>query len=100
MISVIVKAADDRMRMIAGKAQGFIYLNPVNEDELRQMTSVIRSASNVPLIVAADIGGLSFDVCSQCADGAMIGTELVVNAEEEGKDSCEYIRRFVQDLRA
>ena len=99
MISVIVSAKDARMQMIAKKAQGFIYLNPVNREELVSMVPVIRKAADVPLIVAADIGGLDYGTCADLADGAMIGTELVVNAEEEGKDACEYIRRFVQDLR-
>ena len=99
MISVIVRACEDRMRMIASDAQGFIYLNPADREELEAMVPVIRSASDAPLVVAADIGGLDFGVCADLADGAMIGTELVVEAEEAGKDTCEYIRRFVSGLR-
>jgi len=108
VISLIAPTSEDRIKMIASDAKGFIYLvsslgvTGVRSEfkfDLSDIVKEIRKYTDVPVAIGFGISNPDA-VKKMCAisDGAIVGSAIVRIIEEHGKDSKKYIYDFCKSM--
>lgn len=108
LISMIAPTSQERIRMIAGSARGFIYLvssmgvtgmrNDMKTD-VTQVVEAIRQVTDTPVAVGFGIHTREqVEAFEQEADGAVVGSAIVKLVEQFGDQAAEEIYRFVSEL--
>ena len=108
VISLIAPTSEDRIKMIASDAKGFIYLvsslgvTGVRSEfkfDLSDIVKEIRKYTDVPVAIGFGISNPDA-VKKMCAisDGAIVGSAIVKIIEEHGKDSKKYIYDFCKSM--
>lgn len=109
LISMIAPTSQARIRAIAAKAQGFLYVvsslgvtgerNSIQTD-LGAMLRTVREASQVPAAVGFGIHTpeQARDVC-KVADGAIVGSAIVRLAAQYGPDAAAHIYDYVKSMK-
>jgi tryptophan synthase alpha chain len=108
LITLIAPTSADRVKMLAEKATGFIYLvssmgttgmrNEL-EIDLTKIIAQIREVTDVPIMVGFGIS-TSKQVREICkiADGAIVGSAFVKIIEEHKDKSAPYLREFIKAM--
>lgn len=108
VISLIAPTSENRIKMIASDAKGFIYLvsslgvtgmRSEFKFDLSEIVSEIKKYTNVPVAIGFGISNPEA-VKKMCAisDGAIVGSAIVKIIEEHGKDSGDYIYNFCKSM--
>lgn len=110
LISMIAPTSEDRIRTIASKAQGFIYVvssmgvtgvrSEIRTD-IASMVESIREVTKVPCAVGFGISTPKQAAqMSAVSDGAIVGSAIVKIVAEKGKDAAEAISSYVASMKA
>ncbi|MBE5998577.1 MAG: tryptophan synthase subunit alpha [Eubacteriales bacterium] len=109
VISMIAPTSEDRIRMIAGEAKGFLYVvssmgvtgvrSEIRTD-LASIIAAIRQATEVP-------AGIGFGIntpqqaaeMAQLADAVIVGSAIVRLIAEHGREAEPFIRDYVQSMK-
>ena len=108
VISLIAPTSENRIKMIAKEAEGFIYLvsslgvtgmRSEFKFDLKEMVNEIKKYTDVPVAIGFGISNPEAvkKMCS-ISDGAIVGSAIVRIVEEHGKDSGEYIYDFCKKM--
>ena len=110
LISLIAPTSENRIAMIAGEAEGFVYLvsslgvTGVRSEIKTDLTSIveaIRRNTDIPCAIgfgistpeqAARMAGL--------ADGVIVGSAIVRLIEKYGRQAPEHVGRYVKEMKA
>lgn len=108
LISLIAPTSNDRIKMIAKEAQGFIYcVSSMGVTGVRQkittdigkMIELVRSVSDIPCAVGFGVSTPEqAKHITESADGVIVGSAIVKIVAQYGKDSvkpvCDYVREM------
>lgn len=108
VISLIAPTSENRIKMIASDAKGFIYLvsslgvtgmRSEFKFDLADIVNEIKKYTNVPVAIGFGISN-SEHVKKMCAisDGAIVGSAIVRIVEEHGVNAGDYIYKFCKDM--
>lgn len=109
VISLIAPTSEDRIKMIAGDAKGFIYTvssmgvtgmrNEIKTD-LQSIVSHIKSVTDVPVAIGFGINKpQQAKEFSAYADGVIVGSAIVNIVAEHGKDAPKYVFDYVKSMK-
>lgn len=110
LISLIAPTSNERIKMIAGEAEGFIYcvsslgVTGVRADistDIEAMVSLVREVSSVPIAVGFGIYDPS-QAASMAAlsDGAIVGSAIVKMVGAEGRECIGSVADYVRRMKA
>ena len=109
LISLIAPTSENRIAMIAGEAEGFVYLvsslgvtgvRSEIKTDLASIVEAIRRNTDIPCAIgfgistpeqAARMAGL--------ADGVIVGSAIVRLIEKYGRQAPEYVGRYVKEMK-
>lgn len=91
-ISTVAPASDERIRMIAGDAKGYLYCISSKN------TEVIKDNCNVPCITNVTSAEQAKEISAGC-DGVIAGSAIVEIAERERENSPEKVLAFIRTLK-
>ena len=110
LISLIAPTSENRIAMIAGEAEGFVYLvsslgvtgvRSEIKTDLASIVEAIRRNTDIPCAIgfgistpeqAARMAGL--------ADGVIVGSAIVRLIEKYGRQAPEHVGRYVKEMKA
>lgn len=106
LISMIAPTSQDRIKMIAREAEGFLYcvsslgVRKEIKIDINGMIELVKEVSDVPCAVGFGISTpkQAEDVCKY-ADGAIVGSAIVRIVAEYGKDSVQYVSQYVKEMK-
>ncbi len=109
LISLIAPTSENRIGMIAGEAEGFIYLvsslgvtgvrSEITTD-LGAIVKVIRENTDVPCAIGFGISTPEqAKQMAEYADGAIVGSAIVRLLEQYGKEAPEHIGAYVRKMK-
>lgn len=108
VISLIAPSSSDRIKKIASKAKGFIYLvsslgvtgtRDQIDTNLKNMISEIRKYTNIPIAVGFGIKDKNqAKEISSYADGIIIGSKIIDIIEEDYEKSEKRVNNFAKDI--
>lgn len=109
VISLVVPGNDDRIKMIAKEAKGYVYaLSTIGKDErddsviiaeTQKLVDTIREVTDIPVVV--DIGYNTANKaaeCSKIADGIILENGIVKIIAERGKNAGKYVYDYVKSI--
>lgn len=110
IISLVAPASHERIRMIAGEAQGFLYVvSPGKvpgvgskvETDIQTIAKLIRESTDVPCAIGFGIETpeQAREVAAVC-DGAAAESAIVALVEKYGRDSISYVADYVKSMKA
>jgi tryptophan synthase alpha chain len=109
VISLIAPTSEDRVRRIAARATGFLYVvssmgvtgvRGELRNDLAPMLRLAKSVSDIPAAIGFGIGTPEqAQAMAQIADGAIVGSAIVRLVEQYGEDAGEHIRKFVAEMK-
>lgn len=108
LISLIAPTSNDRIKMIAKEAQGFIYcvssmgvtgVRKKITTDIGKMIELVRSVSDIPCAVGFGVSTPEqAKHITESADGVIVGSAIVKIVAQYGKDSvkpvCDYVREM------
>lgn len=109
VISLIAPTSEDRIKMIAENAKGFIYavsslgvtgMRSEIKTDLESITKAIKSASDIPVAI-----GFGINTPEQAkkyasfADGVIVGSAIVNIVAEHGKSAPKYVYEYVHKMK-
>ncbi len=109
LISLIAPTSNDRIRMIASEAEGFLYCvsslgvtgtrSEINTN-LAEMIKLVREAnSEIPCAIGFGISNPEQAAkMAAIADGVIVGSAIVKKIGEHGKDSAPVVGEFVKSM--
>ncbi|MCR4650632.1 MAG: tryptophan synthase subunit alpha [Lachnospiraceae bacterium] len=108
LISMIAPTSDERIAMIAGEAEGFLYIvsslgvtgtrDSITSD-IASMVKRVREASDIPCAVGFGISSPEqAKAMADISDGAIVGSAIVRLCGQYGKDCVPYIKDFVKSF--
>lgn len=110
IVSLVAPASHERIRMIAGEAQGFLYVvSPEKvsgvgskvETDIQTIVKLIHESTDVPCAV-----GFGIETSKQAqemaafSDGAAAESAIVSLVEKYGRDSIRYVVDYVKSMKA
>ncbi|MDO4482413.1 MAG: tryptophan synthase subunit alpha [Bacillota bacterium] len=109
LISLIAPTSANRISMIAGEAEGFIYIvsslgvtgtrKEINTD-LESIISVVRDTTDIPCAVGFGISTPEqARKMAEISDGAIVGSAIIKLLEKYGKDAPAYIGEYVKSMK-
>ncbi len=109
LISLIAPTSGERIAMIAGEAEGFIYIvsslgvtgvrSEITTD-LKSIVEVIRKNTDVPCAIGFGISTPKQAAeMASIADGAIVGSAIVKLLEKYGKDAPEHVGEYVRSMK-
>lgn len=105
LISYLATTSGQRMKKIAERAEGFLYLvsGPGESQEekrleLQKIIKAVRQRTEIPCVIEMEEAYLEGDL-KNSVDGVIIGTPLVLFCEQYGKDAPKYIREYVAKIK-
>lgn len=110
VISLIAPTSNDRIRMIAREATGFIYLvssmgvtgvrSEITTD-LKSIVSAVRSVTDIPCAIGFGISTpAQAREMAGTADGAIVGSAVVKIIEQYGDKAADEIYQYVSSMKA
>lgn len=109
LIQFIAPTSCNRIKMIAEKAEGFIYcvsslgVTGVKKEivtDLKTITSKIREVTDIPIAVGFGIATPEqAAMVADCADGVIVGSAIVKIIGEHGEKSDDYIAKYVREMK-
>ena len=107
-ISLIAPTSNDRIKMIAKEAKGFVYcVSSLGVTGVRQnivtdidsMVASVREVTDIPIAIGFGISTPSqAKVMAEKADGVIVGSAIVNIIGEYGKNSVEEVSRYVSSI--
>lgn len=109
LISLVAPTSENRIAMIAKKADGFIYLvsslgvtgtrSEISTD-LKSIVDVIRQNTSVPCAIGFGISTPEqAKKMADIADGAIVGSAIIKIIEQYGKDAPKYVGEYVKSMK-
>lgn len=109
VISLITPTSNERIRMIAEDAQGFVYIvssmgvtgirDKINTD-IKSIVEIIRQTTDIPCAVGFGINTPEqAKELSEIADGVIVGSAIVKIIEEYGENAAEHIFEYVSGMK-
>lgn len=109
LISLIAPTSKNRIAMIAGEAEGFIYLvsslgvtgtrSEITTD-LASIVKVIRENTDIPCAVGFGISAPEqAKKMADISDGAIVGSAIIKLLEKHGKDAPNYVGEYVKSMK-
>ncbi|MCD7722874.1 MAG: tryptophan synthase subunit alpha [Clostridiales bacterium] len=109
VISLIAPTSDERIKMIAEDAQGFIYevsslgvtgvRNEIKTD-LESITAAIKAVTDTPVAIGFGISTPEqAKKYSRVADGVIVGSAIVRLVEKYGKNAPEQVYKYVKEMK-
>lgn len=106
LISMIAPTSQDRIKMIAREAEGFLYcvsslgVRKEIKTDINGMIELVKEVSDVPCAVGFGISTpkQAEDVCKY-ADGAIVGSAIVRIVAEHGKECVPYVSQYVKEMK-
>ena len=109
LVSFVAPTSEDRIQMIAGEAEGFIYVvsslgvtgvrSRITTD-LASIVKVIREATDVPCAIGFGISTPEqARAMGEVADGAIVGSAIVRLIEEHGRDAAGPVGEYVRSMK-
>ena len=110
LISLIAPTSHDRIRMIAEKAQGFLYVvssmgvtgvRSKIETDIAGMVKLVRESSDIPCAIGFGIATpeQARDMAA-ISDGAIVGSAIVKLVAQYGRDSIGPVADYVRSMKA
>lgn len=110
LISLIAPTSENRIAMIAGEAEGFLYIvsslgvtgarSEIRTD-LKSIVDVVREHTDVPCAIGFGISTPEqAKNMSALSDGVIVGSAIVRILEEHGKNAPAYIGEYVRSMKA
>ena len=109
LISLIAPTSDERIKMIAREAEGFIYVvsslgvTGVRSEIKTDLKSIVESIREVTQIPTAIGFGISTpeqaEKMAKTADGVIVGSAMVKIVAKYGKDAAPYLYDYVKSMK-
>lgn len=109
VISLIAPTSEDRIKMIASDAKGFIYtvssmgvtgMRSEITTDLSSIVSHIKSVTDTPVAIGFGINKPEqAKKYSELADGVIVGSAIVNIVAEHGKDAPKYVFDYVKSMK-
>lgn len=109
-ISMIAPTSEDRIKMIASQAKGFIYVvsslgvtgvRSEIKTDLASILGLIKEATDTPAAIGFGISKPEqAEAMSKLADGVIVGSAMVRIVAEYGKDAPEKLSEYVKSMKA
>jgi tryptophan synthase alpha chain len=109
LISLIAPTSEDRIKMIAKDAKGFIYLvssmgvtgvRSEIKTDLEDIVEEIKKVTDVPVAVGFGINtSKQAKNIAKVSDGVIVGSAIVKIIEKYGNHSREYIKEYVSKMK-
>ena len=109
LISLIAPTSDERIKMIAREAEGFIYVvsslgvTGVRSEIKTDLKSIVESIREVTRIPTAIGFGISTpeqaEKMAKTADGVIVGSAMVKIVAQYGKDAAPYLYDYVKSMK-
>lgn len=110
VISLIAPTSEDRIKLIASEAEGFLYVvssmgvtgeRAEIKTDIASMMETVRSCAKVPAAIGFGINTPEQAAeMAACADGVIVGSAIVHLVEKHGADAPKYIREYVKSMKA
>ncbi len=107
-ISLIAPTSQERIKMIAEQAKGFVYcVSSLGVTGVRQsitadidaMVSLVREVSDIPVAIGFGIQtSEQAKKMAQKADGVIVGSAIVKLIAQHGKDSVQYVYSYAKNM--
>ena len=108
LITLIAPTSEDRIKMLARDASGFIYLvssmgvTGVRSEftiDLEKIVKQIRGVSKIPVMIGFGISTPAHaEQMRKIADGIIVGSAIVKIIEQHKENASEYIRTFLKEM--
>ena len=109
LISLIAPTSEDRIGMIAGEAEGFLYVvsslgvtgtRSEIKTDLTDMMAAVRRASDIPAAIGFGISTPEqAEKMSEIADGVIVGSAIIKILEKYGKNAPEHVGEYVKSMK-
>ena len=109
LISLIAPTSENRIAMIAGEAEGFVYLvsslgvtgvRSEIKTDLASIVEAIRRNTEIPCAIGFGISTPEQAArMSGLADGVIVGSAIVRLIEKYGRQAPEYVGRYVKEMK-
>lgn len=109
-ISMIAPTSEDRIKMIASQAKGFLYVvsslgvtgvRSEIKTDLSSILGLIKEATDTPAAIGFGISKPEqAEAMSKLADGVIVGSAMVRIVAEYGKDAPEKLSEYVKSMKA
>lgn len=109
VISLIAPTSEDRIKLIASEAEGFLYVvssmgvtgeRAEIKTDISAMMKTVRKCTNIPAAIGFGISSPEQAAeMAACADGVIVGSAIVHMVETYGSDAPEHIREFVRGMK-
>ena len=110
LISLIAPTSNDRIAMIAKKAEGFLYIvsslgvtgtrSEITTD-LSSIADIVRQNTNIPCAIGFGISTPEqAKKMSDISDGVIVGSAIIKIIEKYGKDAPKYISQYVKEMKS
>lgn len=110
IISLIAPTSHDRIRKIAGEAQGFLYVvssmgvtgvRSKIETDIEGMVKLVRESSNIPCAIGFGIATPEqAKAMAVLSDGAIVGSAIVKLVAGYGRECIEPVADYVRSMKA
>lgn len=109
LISLIAPTSADRIAMIAGEAEGFLYIvsslgvtgtRTEIKTDLASIVKVVRENTDVPCAIGFGISTPEqAKKMADVADGAIVGSAIIKILEQYGKDAPSHVGEYVRQMK-
>lgn len=110
VISLIAPTSEDRIKMIASEAQGFVYAvssmgvtgtRSEIKTDLESIVGAVRQATDIPVAIGFGINTPEqAKKYSHLADGVIVGSAIVKLIAKHGKDAPEFVYDYVKSMKS
>ena len=108
LIPLVAPTSDERIKMIAGEAQGYVYIvsslgvTGVRQDITTDIAAIVRKIREVTDVAAAVGFGIATPQQARemaaISDGAIVGSAVVQIIGEHGKNCLEPVTDYVKQM--
>lgn len=109
LISMIAPTSNDRIRMIASEAEGFIYcvssmgVTGVRKEignEAREMIKIVKEVKDIPCAIGFGISTPEqAEKMAQFSDGVIVGSAIVRIVAQYGEDCVPHVAEYVREMK-
>ncbi len=109
LISMIAPTSNDRIRMIASEAEGFIYcvssmgVTGVRKEignEARDMIKIVKEVQDIPCAIGFGISTPDqAEKMAQFSDGVIVGSAIVRIVAQYGEDCVPHVAEYVREMK-
>lgn len=109
VISMVAPTSAERVKMIAGQAEGFLYcVSSLGVTGVRteigtgiaDLIAVVKEVKDIPCAIGFGISTPEqAKKMAALSDGAIVGSAIVKMIAEHGKDSVPYVRKYVSEMK-